>query len=285
MALGKLGARGGFGSGGVLGRAGVSYVGPGDAASGAAGFWGTHAYSKATAGTNAEDVIRASDSTTSAFKTLANGAFDVAGLTAFLNATTGKTSKFYDQTGGGHPASQTTDANRPSAAVNGTGSAFNGTSTFLDCGNAAALNPTTAFTFAAWVMTTTIGTTEWFLARDDNTLGRAFALGCDFGTWTLQINGGAAITFGGAAINTVYHIAVTGSAGAGLTLYVNGGSVATAAWTGPASTTGSTTIGKRTFSGFENFWNGTIDDVIIWPSVLTPTQIAGVYNAGLPFSH
>lgn len=82
----------------------AAYVGPGDIKSGASAYWGFRAYNTAAIGSNVCDIKRASDSTTQTFVSLAGGAVDTASIATFLNATTGKVTKFYDQTGNGHHA-------------------------------------------------------------------------------------------------------------------------------------------------------------------------------------
>jgi hypothetical protein len=95
-----------------------TYTGPGDVIAGATAWWGLRAYSAAAIGSNAVRIIRASDSTQQNFVTLADGSVDVASITSFLNATTGKVVTLFDQTGNGFDATQATDANRPTIALN-----------------------------------------------------------------------------------------------------------------------------------------------------------------------
>lgn len=84
------------------------YTGPGDLIAGAIGWWGLRAYSAATIGTKAIQLIASSDTgltgNTSDFVTLADGSLDVASIAAFLAANPGKTlyvKTLYDQTGNG----------------------------------------------------------------------------------------------------------------------------------------------------------------------------------------
>lgn len=99
-----------------------SYTGPGDVQSGWTLWAGLRAYSAASIGGNCVDIIRASDSTTQTFKTVAGGGVDLAGITTFLNATTGKISKLYDQTGNTHDLIQPIGANQPAFTFNAIGS-------------------------------------------------------------------------------------------------------------------------------------------------------------------
>lgn len=99
-----------------------AYTGPGDIVSGATFWGGLRAYSAATIGTNCVRLIRASDSAQQNFVTLANGSVDLASITTFLAATTGKVVTLFDQSGNGNDATQATDLNRPDFTFNAIGS-------------------------------------------------------------------------------------------------------------------------------------------------------------------
>lgn len=114
---------GGLGAARGRGRA-SAYVGPGDIRSGAKLWYGFRGYSAAySTGSNpCCDIVRASDSTTQTINILSNGAIDLATAVAFLAATTGVVSKLYDQSGGGLHLTQSTSAQRPTFALNVSGS-------------------------------------------------------------------------------------------------------------------------------------------------------------------
>jgi hypothetical protein len=97
-----------------------AYTGPGDIVSGATAWWGFRAYNaaKAAALTNAVRLVRASDSAQQDFTVLANGTLDVASITTFLAATSGKIVTLYDQTGNGNHFTQATDGSRPAYTAN-----------------------------------------------------------------------------------------------------------------------------------------------------------------------
>jgi hypothetical protein len=115
------------------------YAGPGNVVSAATAWYGLRAYSAATIGANAIRLIRASDSAQQDFVTLASGALDIASVTSFLAATTGKVVTLYDQTGNGKDVSQSTDANRPAFTLSALGSlpgiTFAGGNQELDAGS------------------------------------------------------------------------------------------------------------------------------------------------------
>lgn len=95
-----------------------AYVGPGDVVGSANFFWGLRAYNAASIGNNIVDIIRASDSATQTFVSVAGGGVDIASITTFLAATTGKVTRLYDQIGTNHLV-QATDAARPTFTLNG----------------------------------------------------------------------------------------------------------------------------------------------------------------------
>lgn len=274
---------------GLLGGFRSSFTGPGDIVAGALGSWGLDAYSLATAGTSDADIINTVPATQT-FNSLSNGKPNVAGITTFLAGGAGKIPQLYDKAGA-NPALQTTDANRPTITLGGIGGktwpTFDGlgATQSLNCGNSNTLNPISALTISAWFTTTENSHESFIVGRDDNALGRSYALGKDGNGLKFQVLGSQPIgTTTIPSINTPYHIAVSGSAASNVwTLYLNGVSIGTGAWVAPPATTGPTTIGQRSYSGFEGFWNGCIDDVQIWGNELTPTQIAAIYAAGLSF--
>jgi hypothetical protein len=164
---------------------------------------------------------------------------------------------------------------------------FNGTSDFINLGNSAALNPTGNFSVSSWIYPTNISPQSWVLARDDATLGRSFAFGMEGGgVISLQINGGAS-SLGGvtATANVWQQWGVAGSAGGTSWVgYKNGVAGTTAGTSAPASTTGNTTIGERTFSGFNGFWPGRIADVGFWNITLTAAEMVALAQGARPYT-
>lgn len=151
---------------------------------------------------------------------------------------------------GSAPATQATTANKPTT---GSGGAIFQTDDWLDAGSS--INPMgsafTIFTNAIASNTTTPGT----VCARDNSASRGFVL---FRTTTggLFETGGTVGTSYTAANNTV--VAVTG----GIQIYVDGALNATQARTIPTNTN-TFAIGRRNFTGVENYLNGTLWDLIV----------------------
>lgn len=152
------------------------------------------------------------------------------------------------------------------------------TTTWIDCGADAGMNPTGPYTLAAWIFLS-IGATgqNWFLCRDDNVAGRAYALGVNGSAnqLQLQINGTPTLT-GGLLVSAVawHHIAVVGDPNVGYIGYVDAVQSNTAAWTAPNVTTGHTTVGKRTFAAFQDGIFGSMDFPMIYNRALSQSEIA-----------
>jgi hypothetical protein len=145
----------------------------------------------------------------------------------------------------------------------------------VDVPNAASLQPTTAMTLEAWVNPTTItskwrdviykGRDNYYLAASSTNAGKPVGEGLIGGVNTKAI-GTAAL-----ATNTWTHLATTYD-GAALRLYVNGTLVRTTAVTGAiATSTNPLQIGGDSIFG--QYFAGTIDEVRIYNTALTQTQI------------
>jgi hypothetical protein len=65
---------------------------------------------------------------------------------------------------------------------------------------------------------------------------------------------------------------------------INAGPSTVDSWVAPNTTTGNTIIGAQTYAGVTDNFNGKIEDVRIYDSVLSTSQIADIYHAVLPQS-
>ncbi len=127
--------------------------------------------------------------------------------------------------------------------------------------------------------------TQWLLARDSDTLGRSYAIGFNSGALGFQCNGSNLITGGmNHQTATPTYVVVTGSAATNAwTLYqfdlssVPRAPIATT-WTQPATTTGSTTIGARTYAGNQSYCQVTLDSISIWNRAMTKAEAAALFR-------
>jgi hypothetical protein len=83
-------------------------------------------------------------------------------------------------------------------------------------------------------------------------------------------------------INQWWHYTLVNNAGA-VALYENGTSVATATRAGGKSFAATSTqfnIGRRSFSGFLEYFTGYVDEVAKWTRALSQAEVTALYNAG-----
>ena len=176
--------------------------------------------------------------------------------------------------------------NAPS--YNGTGGAPGTGGTYVDCGNSSSLNPA-SLSVSLWINPSNLSGTHFFFARDDNSLGRSYALYANGTGLSIQQNGAALLSASSQfSTSTWAHVVYVNDSTLGAIAYVNGTSVATHAYSAPSSTTGSTTIGKRTYASNQYPFAGIIDEIGLWSRALTSTEVTQLYNSGsglqYPFS-
>src|SRR5215813_2611285 len=164
---------------------------------------------------------------------------------------------------------------------------FNGTSDYIDVSNSPLLT-SAPLTVAAWInWGGTTGTNDhWAVGRDDDVLGRAYTLGITDSTSQIlaQIQGTPIQSGSTATANVWTHIAFTADASATsvITVYKNGVPGTPTARNLGAST-GITAIGKRTYSGNNDWFNGSIADVGIWAAALSTTEVIALAFGARPF--
>ena len=175
------------------------------------------------------------------------------------------------------------------AGWSGSALSFNGTTDYVDLGNPPALQ--TAMTWAAWVYATGAPPDDGsIIAKSDDISGWQFKTSPDTGphTFAISVSGGAGFAQRYSntvrALNTWYHVAgVYNAATLTLDIYVNGvldngvlrGTI-------PASLVGPSVnayIGRRT-NGF--YFIGTIDEVRVYNSALSQTEVQALMNTPLP---
>lgn len=156
---------------------------------------------------------------------------------------------------------------------------------YLDVGTANALNLTSNYyTLSAWVKFSSVSGTQWLIARDQAG-SRGFAWGFISGKQTLSIAGSGSSGVGSTlSAGTWYHVVLT-SVRPSLTTnkyYLNGllDHTASGASAIPNVTGVSTSVGERKYSGFEQAFNGSIDDVRMYDRALEPHEVYELYLAG-----
>jgi hypothetical protein len=160
--------------------------------------------------------------------------------------------------------------------------AFNGSSGRVTVANAAALQLTNRVSLEAWIRPTSLPSTGVF--RTVMTKAESYSLQFNGPRLELTIiqsgtrrrlqTPTGAIVAGG-----TYHVVGTFD-GTTQRLYVNGAQVASAALSGSATvTTSPLVIGS--WDGSSEFFNGTIDEPAVYNAVLSATQVAAHYRAGL----
>ncbi len=152
---------------------------------------------------------------------------------------------------------------------------FDGTNDYVDCGNDASLNPTTAITIEAWVKTAESKTAR--IAEKGDWDGHGIYQD-KWNGWkgAIHIDGGNGYSIkwnkGVPTFNQWYHIALTYD-GSALRLYVDG-----VEKNNISPVNGNLRINSRDFTigsngGAQKFFKGTIDEVCIWNVALTEAQI------------
>src|SRR5258705_1061719 len=210
-----------------------------------------------------------------------------AGLTAGYGFSEGSGTTTADVSGNGIAG---TLVNAPAwvAGKNGTGLSFNGSSTYVDLGNPAALQLTGSMTLSAWVLeTANVGDDGQIVAKSDGGAGWQLKSSPDTGVRTFAVR---LVSSTGAivqrysrtvrSLNTWYYVTgVYDAAARTLNIYVNGaldnGVLNGTVGTSQRNATVNANLGRRT-GGF--FIRGTIDDVRLYGRALTPTEILDDMN-------
>lgn len=189
--------------------------------------------------------------------------------TPFVAGTRTNTQALVDLTG-----NNTITATSLTYASDGTFS-FNGSSNYIDCGNATALQQSAAITMSAWVYPTSWSGLGNIMAKNGNS-GYRFRLDSGAGALWWYVSGNS-IQGGNCPLNTWSHCVVTGDSN-GLKAYVNGVLVASnaTAFTPSAPASGNLNVG--TLGGAEYF-QGKIASGFIYNRALTAAEVQQNFNA------
>ena len=171
---------------------------------------------------------------------------------------------------------------------------FDGVDDYLDAGNITALNSTSAFTISMWINfenvtgsvvmspftsgTSTSSRIE-FVFNNINEL--RFGVDGSVNSCTLNISSPTDYRS-----TDAWHNIIGTYDGTNVTLFFDGSQVATTTTSVPSTTSSThgndTTIGRRTLGGGSFYFNGLVDEVAIWGSVLSASDITSIYNNGTP---
>ena len=171
---------------------------------------------------------------------------------------------------------------------------FDGSNDYVDTGNITALNSTSAFTISMWLNfehvtgstimsaftsgTSTSSRIE-FVFNNINEL--RFGVNGSVNNCTLNISSPTDYRS-----TDAWHNIIGTYDGTNVTLFFDGSQVATTTTSVPSTTSSThgndTTIGRRTLGGGSFYFNGLVDEVAIWGSVLSASDITNAYNAGFP---
>jgi hypothetical protein len=164
---------------------------------------------------------------------------------------------------------------------------FSGASTdFVDLGSSNVLNPGAAVAYEVWFYPTVSSSQQWLIARDDASLGRSYAIGFNGNIVNTQFSGNAGFTVTTTInYNAWNHLVITGSTVAGLwSAYLNGALIGTLAYAAPSSSTAHTNLGRRSFSGFQEAFVGTIGLASIRNALLSQANVTSLFsNPGIVF--
>ena len=192
--------------------------------------------------------------------------------------------KYFDLSGNANHGEQASTTCQPT--FNPPGLDFNGTTTYVDCGNDASLNITEAITIEAWMKPAVTfdssavedceivrkGNNDYYIFRLDDITGKARLI--------LDFSGGSvASTQTSWTAETWYHLVGTYN-GSTLRIFVDGVESNSVDASGSYTTDANLYIGSQI--GTDRFFNGTIDEVKIYDIALTASQIQALYLAGLP---
>lgn len=185
-----------------------------------------------------------------------------------------------DSKGTNHGAASFDAAFSTSSRIGTHAGIFDGTGDLVTVPNDASLNLTTGFTVSAWVFVTDAATRGIVEKTVGGVTSTQYLLYIDSGLFRFTVNDGGNKTvsssdYSANGLNRWYHV-VGVHTGAAISLYVDGVLQASTAAAALAGGAGALYLGN--LGGGASAWSGRIDDVAIWNTALSATQIAAVYH-------
>ena len=156
---------------------------------------------------------------------------------------------------------------------------LDGANDYIQLGNDSSLSISGALSITAWVKFDSLTGYPMILSKRAGASSHAYQF-YSTGSKINYNNGTIVQSSGTITTGTWTHIGVTFDGSGGVSFYINGSSAgtATAASSNPTNS-GSLTIGKA-YNG--NYFNGKIDEVALFNSALSSSQVASIYNSGVP---
>ena len=191
----------------------------------------------------------------------------------------------YDTTSSGSSVCPNTSTQTVDIALAGIANnysmSFDGSNDYIDAGNITALNSLSAFSTSTWVnYSGSLSNSHVYLSGGSST-SNSFYIQL-YNSTTIRYGSGSSyddITITSINSGSWHHIATVHN-GTSLDVYLDGIKQNSSPVTVLAPTTdigNSFTVGQYFSSGF--LFNGLIDEVALWNTDLTSTQVAGIYNA------
>ena len=197
----------------------------------------------------------------------------------------------YDLSPVGNDCTATNANTTPSfSTVSGGVRDFDGVDDYFAAGSAPIISKDNTHTVAAWFKTDTVSAYQYIYGEDVNGSGSYFKVRVDAGaTLRYSLFNGVWIALNTPTLttNTWYHVAGTMHSSSGMKLYLNGIQVDTdAATTATPVAIDHAYIGCYTgtgsCTGFDHFFNGEIDEVMLWSRTLSSNEVFTLYSRGRP---
>jgi hypothetical protein len=178
--------------------------------------------------------------------------------------------------------------------LNRWGASFGGSNDYLDCGDVSPLNSISAFTISMWVnfQQVTGSTIMSIFTAGTSTSNRIEFVFNNVNELRFGLNGSVNYCSFNISSPTDYrssdgwHNIVGTYNGTDVKLFFDGSQVGSTANSVPSATSSTqgndTTVGRRTLGGGSFYFIGLMDDVAIWDSALSSTNITNIYNGGVP---
>ena len=185
--------------------------------------------------------------------------------------------------GGGKSATSSGTSGGGGAFTNQYSVSFDGTDDYLEVSRDDGLNNST-LSLSAWVKFDVVNGNQCIMAKRTSAIGVYFQFKL-LSSGKLQFyNQGFASDARVLSADTWYHLAVvhTGGTGGTTVIYIDGSGVSfNNTSTGDLTSTSTLAIGRLN-STYGQYMNGLIDEVGVWTTALSASNISTIYNSGVP---